>query len=86
MHAAVYLLSAGTALLCSLLLLRSYFNNNARLLLWSGLCFIALTIDNAVLFIDLVILGPDATLGLVRKLTSLFGLSLLIYGLIWDVK
>jgi hypothetical protein len=86
MHAAVYLLSAATSLLCAVLLLRGYFANGARLLLWSGLCFVALTIDNTILFIDLVVLGPETSLALARKLTSLTGLVLLIYGLVWDVK
>jgi hypothetical protein len=86
MYAAVFLLSAATALLCSVLLLRGFFTNGARLLLWSGLCFVALTIDNGILFVDLIVLGPESTMGIVRKLTSLTGLVLLIYGLVWDVK
>ena len=86
MHAAVYLLSAATSLLCSLLLFRSYFANGARLLLWSALCFVGLTVDNILLFTDLILLGPDVSLALVRKLSGLSGLVLLLYGMVWDVK
>jgi hypothetical protein len=87
MQASVFILSAITALLCSLLLFRSYFNNGARLLLWSALCFVALTADNVLLFVDTTLLFPDVeVLKLTRKLITLSGLALLIYGLIWDVK
>jgi hypothetical protein len=86
MNAAVYLLSAGTAFFCSLLLFRSYFSNGARLLLWSALCFVALTLDNVILFVDMILLGSDISLALLRKSTALLGLTLLVYGMIWDVK
>ena len=85
MSAAVFILCAATSLLCAVLLLRGYRASGARLLLWSGLCFVGLTIDNATLFLDLVIY-PDVDLGLFRQAAALVGLSLLLYGLIWDVK
>lgn len=86
MQAAVFVLSAATSLLCALLLFRGYFRSNMRLLLWSALCFVALTIDNILLFTDLILLGPEISLALLRKATALTGLVLLIYGLVWDVK
>jgi hypothetical protein len=85
MSAAVYLLCTATSGLCALLLLRSYGKNGMRLLLWSGLCFIGLTLDNAVLFFDLVVF-PETNLALLRRAGAFVGLSLLIYGLIWDTK
>jgi hypothetical protein len=85
MQPAVFLLSAATALLCAVLLFRGYIKNGSRLLLWSALCFFALTMDNALLFVDVTVLGPDS-LKIARKVIALSGLSLLIYGLVWDVK
>ena len=83
---AVYILGALTSCLCALLLLRSYRKNHSmRLLLWSGLCFVGLTLDNIVLFLD-VIVFPDINMALVRKWPALLGLMLLIYGLVWDAK
>lgn len=85
MSGAVYLLCAATSLFCAGLLLRSYWLTGTRLLLWSGLCFVGLTMDNIMLFVDLILV-PAIDLSLVRKLGTLAGLLLLIYGLIWDVQ
>ena len=86
MHGAVFLLSTATSLLCSLLLFRSYMGKGVRILLWSAICFGALAIDNTLLFVDLIVLGPDTSLVIARKLTALFGLGVLICGLVSDVK
>ena len=83
MSAAVYVLCTVTSLLCAALLLRAYRGNGVRLLLWSGLCFVGLTADNVILFLDLIVF-PDVSLRLVRQSAALAGLGLLIYGLIWD--
>lgn len=85
MEGAVYVLCAATALACSLLLLRGYGRSRLRLLLWCGLCFLALTLDNVVLFMDLVVF-PDIDLSLVSVLSALVGVLLLLYGLIWEVR
>ena len=55
MSAAVFLLSAATCFACALLLLRGYRKTRTRLLLWSGLCFLGLALDNIVLFLDLIV-------------------------------
>jgi hypothetical protein len=85
MSQAVYILCAATALACAVLLLRSYLRNHTRLLLWSGLCFVGLALNNALLFIDLVVV-PTIDLSLWRGLSALAGLLLLIYGLVGDSK
>jgi hypothetical protein len=87
MSAAVFLLCAVTSLLCAVLLLRGYAKNGARLLLWSGLCFVGLAADNAMHFVDVVVF-PDVYLfdRAVRQSASLAGLTLLLYGLVWDAK
>jgi len=85
MAAIVYLLCASTSLACAVLLLRAYKQSRVRLLFWSGLCFIGLALNNALLFIDLEVF-PQTDLFLLRSLPALVGLLLLIYGLIWDTQ
>ena len=85
MAVAVYVLCALTSLACAVLLLRAYARNHVRLLLWSGLCFCGLALNNALLFIDRILL-PDINLLLPRELAALIGLLLLLYGLIWETE
>jgi hypothetical protein len=81
----VYVLCAGTALACAVLLLRGYRRSQARLLLWCGLFFAAMTVENAVLFLDVVVY-PEIDLLAVRRAVGLAGVFLLLYGLIWDAE
>lgn len=82
---AVYILCVATSLACAVMLLRNYLKNRTRLLLWSGLCFVGLALNNALLFIDLVVV-PNVDLSVWRSLAALVGLLFLIYGLVWDTK
>jgi hypothetical protein len=79
----VYLLCALTSLACAVLLLRGYRRSGARLLLWSGLCFACFCLNNIVLIIDVQVV-PERDLSVLRTLPSLVGITLLIYGLVWD--
>ena len=81
----VYLLCALTALACAALLLRGYDRSGARLLLWAGLCFAGLTVNNALVFVDLVLV-PAVDLFTWRNLAALGGMGVLLYGLIWDTR
>jgi hypothetical protein len=83
MAAAVYILCALTCLACGVLLLRGYRRTRSRLLLWSGLCFLGLTVDNVLLFVDLVVLQRH-DLSMARNLIALAAFSLLLFGLIWE--
>ena len=83
MTGAVYLLCAATSLACAVLLLRGYRNTYMRLLLWSGLCFIGLALDNLLLFFDVVLI-PDTNLALYRKVPGTVGIVLHLYGLVWE--
>ena len=85
MEGAVYLLCAATALACAVLLLRGARRSRARLLMWSGLCFLALAVENVVLFVDVVCV-PEVDLSNLRLAVALAGMALLLYGLIWDVR
>jgi hypothetical protein len=81
----VYALCALTSLVCAVLLLRSYFGGGARLLLWSGLCFVGLAINNIFLFLDLAVV-TDVDLRAFRDVSAFAGVSILVYGLVWDTK
>ena len=85
MAEAVYILCAATSITCAVLLLRAFGRTKARLLLWSGLCFAFLGLNNVLLFLDLsVFRGVD--LRLVRHSAALAGLLLLVWGLVWDAE
>jgi hypothetical protein len=85
MASFAYVLSALTCLLCAAMLLRSYRRTRARLLMWSGLCFLGLAADNALFFVDTVVL-PQVSLAAGRGLPALLGLGALLYGLIWEAR
>jgi hypothetical protein len=73
MATAVYALCAVTSMLCAWLLLRGYRSSQARLLLWSGLCFVGLAINNLVLFADNVIV-TEVELSMPRLVSALAGI------------
>ncbi|MDQ6788233.1 MAG: DUF5985 family protein [Acidobacteriota bacterium] len=79
----IYLLCALTALLCSWLLLRAYRASNYKLLLWGGLCFAGLTLNNILLVIDKLLL-PYIDLTSWRLVLALISTIVFLYGLIWD--
>ena len=81
--ALVYILCTLTSLTCAILLLRGYWQSRVRLLLWSGLCFIGFALNNALLYVDTVII-PQTDLSIVRTMPALIGVVLLLYGLIWE--
>jgi hypothetical protein len=82
--AAVYVLCALTSLASAALLTRGYLRSRARLLLWAALCFVGLAANNALLYIDKVILPAEVDLSVWRTATALAGLGVLLFGLIWD--
>lgn len=81
MAIAVFALSAVTAILCSSLLIRGYRRNRVRLLLWSGVCFAALALENLVLIVNEY---TTVDLNAFRLLVPLIGLMALLYGLLWE--
>ena len=84
MAAVVYLLGTIVTLVCAVMLLRAYGKARTPLLLWSGLCFALLTVSNALLFIDLVLLTDAINLYVWRLSTAAFGMLLLLYGLVFE--
>ena len=81
----VYALCALTSAACAVLLLRGYRRSGVRLLLWSGLCFLGLTVNNILLFIDVRVV-PDVDLSLWRTIPAIIGVAVLLYGLIWEAS
>jgi hypothetical protein len=85
MATLVYALCALTSLACAVLLLRGYASSRARLLLWSGLCFTGLALNNILLLIDKRVV-PSMDLSLWRTLPAVAGVALLLYGLVWETR
>ncbi len=79
----VYLLCAFTCLVCTTLLGRAWLKSKVRLLLWCSLCFLLLTVNNVFLFVDLVVI-PTKDFTVWRSGSNLLGMSILVFGLIWD--
>lgn len=79
----VYILATLTSAACAWMLLRAYSRTHVRLLFWSGIAFIGFALNNALLYIDILVL-PAADLSVWRLLPTVAGLGLLCYGLIWE--
>jgi hypothetical protein len=84
MAEAVFLLCAVTSLACAALLLRAYARGRSRLLLWSGLCFVGLAINNGLLVIDRLILPNAVDLSTWRQVPATAAMAILVWGLVWD--
>ena len=84
MAAVIYALCMLTALACTVLLLRGYKRSRSRVLLWSGLCFAGLTLNNLFLVLDRIVFPTEVDLFTVRLALGFVALMLLLYGLIWE--
>jgi hypothetical protein len=82
----LYLMAVLTCLACTVLLGRGYVVTRERLLLWSTLCFVGLSISNILLFFDLIVYPTEIDLRLWRLATALGGLLFLLYGFIWEAE
>jgi hypothetical protein len=79
----IFVLCALTALACAVLLLRAWSRSRFRLLLWSGLCFVGLTMNNVLLVLDRVVF-TEADLSTWRLVIGLVSVTLLVVGLILE--
>jgi hypothetical protein len=82
MAKVIYALCTLTSLTCAWLLLRSFVHNRYRLLFWSGLCFVGLSVNNMLVVLDKVVV-PSVDLLTWRLMSGLVAVLLLLYGLIW---
>lgn len=80
---AVYVVGALVTLLCGVLLMRGYARTRRRLLLWSSLCFLGLSVSNVLVFLDMVVFS-QVDLFPWRLITAAIAMGLLLYGLIWE--
>lgn len=85
MAGIIYALCAVTALFCAVLLLQAYRRSRYKLLLWGGLCFLGLTLNNALLIVDKLVF-PYMNLFSLRLAAALAGMVILLYGIIWDAE
>ena len=81
--AVIYLLCLAASAACAALLVRSYLESRARLLLWSAGCFVLLALNNLVVVTDLLIL-PSIDLLPLRRATALGAVCFLLFGFIWE--
>ena len=79
----LYLLAVLTCLTCTVLLFRGYAASGLRLLLWSALCFVFLTVNNVLLFFDLIVFA-ELDLRPWRLSAALIGLIFLLYGFVFE--
>jgi len=81
----IYVLCFLAAALCTWLLLRGYRRSQARLLLWSGLCFAFLSLNSFVVIVDMLF-APNTDLQVYRHAASLAAVGTLLIGLIWEAE
>ncbi len=82
----LFLLAALTSIGCMWLLLRAYARTRVRLLFWTGMCFIALSVNIVVLFVDVVVLPTQVDLRMLRLGAALAGIACLLYAFIWEAE
>lgn len=80
----IYILCILTSLACAWLLLGSYRRTRHRLLFWSGMCFVVITLNNVLLLVDRVVFPTSVDLMPYRLGSALLALLLLLYGLIYE--
>ena len=80
----LYLLAPVTSIACMVLLFKAYAASGLRLLLWSALCFVGLSVNNVLLFFDLVVWPTEVDLRPYRLASALAGLLFLLHGFIWE--
>jgi Family of unknown function (DUF5985) len=81
----LFFLAAMTSFGCMVLLFRGYARTGVRLLFWSALCFIFLTANNVLLFVDSIVF-PQIDLRPHRLFAALAGIVCLLYAFIWEAE
>lgn len=79
------LLAVFTSVACTAFLFRGYATSGTRLLFWSALCFVFLSANSLLLFLDLVVF-PEIDLRPYRLGTALAGIVCLLYGFIREAS
>lgn len=84
MAEAAYILCFLTSAAVALLLIRAYLRTRARILLWSGLGFVGLCLNNLLVIVDLQLTPPEVDLSEIRNIPAVVGMVIMVTGLIWD--
>ena len=83
MAEAIYLLSAATSLVAAAMLLRQYRRTRTPLLFWSCIAFVGLSVNNVLVYVDLV-LAAGVDLSIIRTGVAAAAMLALVYGLVWE--
>lgn len=81
----VFFMCFLTSAACAGLLFRGWQRNGTRLLFWSAVCFGGLTLNNLLVFFDLVLL-PNMDLRPYRQIASFAAVAVLVWSCIWDTE
>jgi hypothetical protein len=81
----VYGLCLAACVVVAGLLLRAWRQSRSRLLLWTALAFVFLSLNNLFLVADMVIF-PEVFLWPWRQAASLLAIGILLYGFIWEAE
>jgi hypothetical protein len=82
-EALIYPMALLASIGCMLILFHAYLRSGRRLLLWSALCFIGLSLNNLLLYVDFAFL-LQTDIRVYRLCASLAGLLPLLGGIVWD--
>lgn len=82
----LFLVAALASIACMVLLFRGYARTGVRLLFWSALCFVFLSVNNVLLFVDTIVFPVAVDLRLYRLAAALAGIVSLLYGFIWEAE
>lgn len=79
----IHLICLCTSIACTALLCRGYRRTGIPLVFWSALCFVFLSLNNLLLYVDAALL-PDIDLRIYRLASNLAAVTLLLYGFLWE--
>lgn len=83
MREATYILCAITSIVSAMLLFRAARGPSGRLLLWGGVFFVGMALNNVLQFVDAAI-GPKVDWSLAPNLVAVISVCILLYALIWE--
>jgi hypothetical protein len=80
---AIYTLCLLASAACAAMLLRGFRRTRTRLLLWAGICFGLLFLNNVAVLLDILVF-PALDLQVWRHAASLSAVGVLLVGLVWE--
>jgi hypothetical protein len=83
MSGLVYILCTITSLASAILLARAAWRPRGRLMFWSAIAFFGMSINNVLLYVDLLI-GPHYDWSIYANVVALVSVLVLVYALIWE--